>query len=182
MKACACVQGVIAQIMGVPPSLLRLPEGRRYPPTVFMHMPRDTHTAAAVKADIAELESAGGVHGEVEVKQRAVTAELLQRSPRVGAGAAEAIVTALHGAGLLVDGAGGEGQGGHLKEDPRRSGWREAVQGVVGEGVGLAADASDVPELLNLAYAGHEIVSDGVDAALEWLMAGGKGTLPPYVP
>ncbi len=174
---------MIAQVKAVPPGVLQLPEGRRYPPTVFMHMPRDTHTAAAVKADIAELEAGGVVHGEVEVWPREVTAELLQRSPRVGPGAAAAIIRALHDAKLLVEFGGGTlSNKGQLKRDPRTIRWREAVRSVVGEQEAFPADASDLPELLNLAYAYQGIVSDGVNVTLAWIMGGGKGHLPAHVP
>lgn len=59
----------------------------------------------------------------------------------------------------------------------RAADWRSAVTGVPGiGGLRLSADESPLSELLNLAWAGHEIVSDHTRAALAWLAAGGKGS------
>lgn len=33
-----CLQGVVSQITPVSPSIFKLPEGRRYPPALFVHM------------------------------------------------------------------------------------------------------------------------------------------------
>lgn len=40
--------------------------------------------------------------------------------------------------------------------------------------ISLEPDASPLTELLNVAWAGHEIISNGVDSALTWLESGGK--------
>ena len=66
-------------------------------------------------------------------------------------------------------------QKGFLKADPRSSAsnWRALVQPVAG-GLSLEADVSPLAELLNVAWARHEIVSDHTAASLAWLEAGGK--------
>lgn len=57
----ALLQGVCAQIMGVPPSFLASPsQGKQtatwpYPPTIFVHMARDESTSRAVQADMEQL-------------------------------------------------------------------------------------------------------------------------------
>lgn len=42
---------------------------------------------------------------------------------------------------------------------------------------GLQADKSPLSELLNVAWAGHEIVSDYTRPALRWLEAGGRADM-----
>lgn len=66
-------------------------------------------------------------------------------------------------------------QKGLLKLDPRSSAstWRQMVEPVAG-GLSLEADVSQIGELLNVAYARHEIVSEHTAASLAWLEAGGK--------
>jgi hypothetical protein len=69
-------------------------------------------------------------------------------------------------------------QKGQLQVEPRSSAspWRRLVQPVVGN-MSLAGDESHLSELLNVAYARHELVSDHLDAALSWLEAGGKKSI-----
>ncbi len=60
----------------------------------------------------------------------------------------------------------------------RASNWREVVQsgGVPGiEQLPLAADVSPLSELLNLAWAEHEICSDPTAAFLDWVEGGFRG-------
>lgn len=69
-------------------------------------------------------------------------------------------------------------QAGFLKDDPRttRQLWQAALQPVVGS-LSLEPDASGVAQLLNVAYARHELTSDSVDISLAWLEAGGATSL-----
>jgi len=69
------------------------------------------------------------------------------------------IVKALNEAGILD-------KDGFLKEDPRRSNWRTILRPVVPEADSLVADRSAVSEVLNVAWAMHEMSRDGVEDAL----------------
>lgn len=164
---------MIVEIFAVPTKLLHLSEGKLYPPTYIVHMPRDNATAAGVAENMKVLQSKGVAVKEVLVGPRAVTPALLQRSRHVSARVATAIVTALAGGGFLHGSGPQEGQ---LRRDPRetRAAWQPALAPVVG-GLSLDPDVSPVAELLNLAWAGHELASDPIDAGLAWLEAGGKG-------
>jgi hypothetical protein len=118
------LSGVGCQIMALPPDLLlqlaesarsappAVPGGARrlsapaadaagtgapggYPPALFVHMPRDARTAAAVASDVAALRGRGLAAEAVEVAPRPVTAALLRRSDEIDAPTADAIVDAL---------------------------------------------------------------------------------------
>jgi hypothetical protein len=58
-----------------------------------------------------------------------------------------------------------------LKEDPRRSTWRDALASVNGLSQldSLMADHSPVSEEMNVAWANHELVSDYIDETLDFL-------------
>jgi hypothetical protein len=45
----------------------------------------------------------------------------------------------------------------------------------------LEADVSHLAELLNVAFARHELVSDHTDAALAWLEARGKESIDTFL-
>jgi hypothetical protein len=73
---------------------------------------------------------------------------------------------------------------GFLRYDPRRSDWRQAVaddaalaQKLPGLAPGVAdtlqPDESPLAEVLNVAWAMHEIVSDHNRQALQWILHGG---------
>ena len=73
---------------------------------------------------------------------------------------------------------------GYLATDPRGSPWRAAIRAapglaekLPGPGGGAKADsllpdASAVAEALNVAWAAHEIVSDGIDVMLQFALNG----------
>jgi hypothetical protein len=56
------------------------------------------------------------------------------------------------------------------QSDPRRNNWRDVVKAVPGAGaVRVAADASPLSEVMNVAWAVHELVSDQVGETLDFL-------------
>mmetsp|Transcript_14617 Transcript_14617/g.21554 ORF Transcript_14617/g.21554 Transcript_14617/m.21554 type:complete len:357 (-) Transcript_14617:1026-2096(-) len=57
-----------------------------------------------------------------------------------------------------------------LKEDPRQSNWRSILRPIVPEADSLTADASAVSEVLNAAWAMHEMSRDGMEDALALLV------------
>jgi len=159
--------GVAVQIMAVPPDVLRQPArggGGRYPPALFVHMPRDERTAAYVAMDVAEIRAQGGEAEEWRAEPLPITPTFFsERIDEIDAGTSVEIFAALRGGGL-IDG------GGLLLEDPRGSEWREVVTRAVpaARGMPLRADESHIAEVLNVAWASHEIISDFTDATLDW--------------
>lgn len=171
------VDGSIVQIMGLPSTTLQavLAEASTnnlslgYPPSIFMHMPRDEDMASRVESNIKMLKDSGVRATQVRRNPVAVTSDYLRsRAPQVfNEQIANDIVVKLAEDGFLDD-------NGFLKSDPRLTykAWTKSVGPVVGGSISLMSDASPLTELLNLAWAQHEIMSDGVVEGLAWLKNG----------
>lgn len=69
-------------------------------------------------------------------------------------------------------------QQGYLLEDPREGAqhWQAALQPVLGP-PGERLVGAHVAQLLNVAYAQHELTGWSTDAALAWLEAGGRADI-----
>ncbi|BDA47549.1 hypothetical protein COCOBI_10-3970 [Coccomyxa sp. Obi] len=163
------LQGISSQIMGIRPSLLTLPKNRttmngrpwRYPPTFFVYMARDVAMAEWISLDADKLKSQGVYVKKVSVLPRPITPTFFSdRMASLDNATSAAIYHALQGAHMLdlQD---------MLVQDPRPSAprWRQVLQENVPalRGVSLEAETSPIHELLNVAWAGHEIVSDYAD-------------------
>ncbi|KAL6754892.1 hypothetical protein V8C86DRAFT_3138312 [Haematococcus lacustris] len=140
-----------------------------FPPTMFVHMPRDVDTAQLVVQDMALLQQqlcVGGawlalaqgvaVH-EVRVAPQPLTPwRLHQEAPdEISRQLAQRLFTLFQRKGLLT-------AEGLLKEDPRLYPWQQLVAAEVegGEKLRLEADLSGLSEVLNLLWAQHEIVAN----------------------
>ncbi|KAL4520632.1 hypothetical protein Ndes2526A_g05182 [Nannochloris sp. 'desiccata'] len=159
---------VYAQVRGVENTVLQLPKGRMFPPTVFVHMPRDEDNAAIIRGNIETLKNTGTPVLELKIHPRPVTVEFLtERSPLIDETMAEGIVNALKKSGIVAE-------NGSLTEPPRPATekWAPLVQPVIGD-LSLTLDESHVGELVNLAWAKHELVSDEAEAIMTWLQHGG---------
>ncbi|PSC75811.1 hypothetical protein C2E20_1340 [Micractinium conductrix] len=171
------VHGVVSEVLGV------LGEGwysenlgAAYPPTAYISMPRDAKTAERIAANLEELRGMGVPADAILVHPDRLTDDYLSnRSELISPELSAKVVAALLQIGL-IDGAG------TLLADPRytKLTWRAQLAALVPEltstGDSLRADASHVSELLNRAYASHEIVSDHFTACLAWLEA--RGSVP----
>jgi hypothetical protein len=165
------LKAVVSQIMAIPPAMLPSP----MPPTLFVHMARDGRTTSMVHKCVRKLKQSGGVAHQIEVPPKKISAEFFsERIERLAPATATQLHSAIKAGGLL-DGDG------MLLEDPRRSPWREALEKVPGllaalpgpraEGPpdSLRPDQSALAEVLNVAWAAHEIMSDPMAQTLEWL-------------
>lgn len=166
------IKAVVSQIMAIPPAML---PDTKMPPTLFVHMPRDQRTAGLVKKCVRQLVRRGVASAEIEVSPTKPSASFfLQRIERLTPAAADQLHGALKKAGLLDS-------EGHLADDPRRTNWREVLRAepnlmallpgpsASGPPDSLVADQSAVAEALNVAWAMHEIVSDQIEATLQWV-------------
>ena len=166
-------RAVTVQIMGVPPDMLSMApmsssssEGNastvaaaQYPPSLWVHMPRDAALGELVQSDLATLRASNVTAEEVQVHPLAVSPQFL--TERIG-GLSNETATAVHGALVKAELLDGDG---FLRQDPRRAPWREALAaaGVLDANSTLAGydtlapDESALSEVLNLAYAVHEI-------------------------
>ena len=164
------IKAVVSQIMAIPPAMLPDRRCRRRSSC----MPRDQRTAGLVKKCVRQLVRRGVASAEIEVSPTKPSASFfLQRIERLTA-AADQLHGALKKAGLLDS-------EGHLADDPRRTNWQEVLRAepnlmallpgpsASGPPDSLVADQSAVAEALNVAWAMHEIVSDQIEATLQWV-------------
>ena len=153
------VSGVCVQIMA-----LQGHEGGRadLPPTLFVHMAdRDRYTAEAIGHFISKHIGEGGKLRlkELRVKPKAITPGFFfDHSQALTLADSQALQRSLLEAKYL------DAVTLQLVEDPRGSSWREvairALPHVVPATDSLVADESAISELLNLAFAQHEITDD----------------------
>lgn len=166
------IVGVYAQVRALKPREYRLPNGRVYPPIVFMHMAtRDPENADMVEKSIDFLTARGTIAAEIRTEPQALTVEFLtaRSHGEVDIEMAIKIVDTLkeHGyldsENILVR---------NMRSVTKR--WAPLLAPFIGN-ITLVLDKSSLGELINVAYARHEFVHDNVDAVMEWLESGGEG-------
>ena len=59
------LRAVVSQIMALPPAMLQGYNGTPFPPTLFLHMPRDGRTAALVSKCVGRLSQQGRPVAEI---------------------------------------------------------------------------------------------------------------------
>lgn len=150
------LSALVVQIMA---ANLEPEAARSYPPSLWIHMPRDARMAAGVAESLRVLRNASRVVEEIRVEPLPLGSFYFShRIAGFPPNASIAVFTALRGAGLIND-------AGFLVDDPRRTEWRAALwdRGLNASQLGgdtLAPDASPIAEELNVAWAGHEITAD----------------------
>ncbi|KAL4444235.1 hypothetical protein ABPG75_011972 [Micractinium tetrahymenae] len=171
------VSGVISEVLAVDPDKDPF-DFETWPPVAFIEMQKDTPTNKRIERNQEALAEAGVPAQIIHVPERAVypaffSDQAADVSPRLSV----KIVAALKQIGVLDE-------QGWLQDDPRHGfeglDWRSQLQDLVPELSGskadvtysLEPDASDVSELLNTAYSGHEIVGDYTTAVLRWFEGG----------
>ena len=145
-----------------------------YPPTMFMHMPRDERTAFYVEKDAAVLQKLNIPVAVMQTAPRPLTTNFLTHHSdgQISYDLAVAIVGDLRHHKLL------DVQGMVVK-DPRhyREEWVAAVEPVTENFISLESSVSPLSTLMNVAYGWHDIITSGLDSALKWLESGGQGDL-----
>ncbi|KAG2499116.1 hypothetical protein HYH03_002700 [Edaphochlamys debaryana] len=166
------VAGVAVQGQGGPPSIAReyrTISGETYPPTVFVHMPRDTTTAQVVAKDIDAFRKEGVVVREVRVHPQPLTPlYLAQRcAPEIDEPTSRAIHEAFRAADYIDE-------VGYLRHNPRDApSWRQMLIDARLPGWDRlhvpVAQANALAEELNLLFAGHELTSETTTDMLDFL-------------
>jgi hypothetical protein len=150
----------------------------KYPPTIFMHMPQDVHTATYINKDAEMLQTQNIPVAVMQTGPRPLTPNFLARHSdgQISHNLAVNIVNALRHHKLL------DAQG-MLMKDPRQSReeWVNAVERVTENFISLEANKSPLMTLMNVAFAQHDIITSGLDSALKWLESGGQGDLVKWV-
>ena len=140
-----------------------------YPPTVMSHMPKDARTAEYVKASIAELKAAGVKVVEHVLAPRRITDTFFaqESSGRILPSESAGLYVSLRDELGVLDGDG------HLTTDPRAfsDAQVETLRTRVDASLdSLVPDVSDVREILNVAYAMHELSAQDFTKNLQWLI------------
>eukprot|EP00668_Euglena_longa_P029279 GGOE01036625.1.p1 GENE.GGOE01036625.1~~GGOE01036625.1.p1 ORF type:complete len:359 (+),score=68.82 GGOE01036625.1:57-1079(+) len=143
------LSALAVQIMATSTALLT----PQFPPTAFIHMPRDGRTARHVEANVLALNRSGvPAHNWPQPPLRVSARFFSDYVDSIGLQLSDRIFKALKDADYLDDRD-------ELKADPRHSGWREVLKSAISElrDVSMAPDESPLSEVMNLAYAAHEI-------------------------
>jgi hypothetical protein len=133
-----------------------------FPPSQWIYMEKDTQTAKQVVANVDALKRSGALVESVHAKQIALTNSFFSdRIKDLTPAVSEAIYDAFKANSVITD-------VGYLRQDPRHSDWRHALEPMT-ENLkpdSLAADKSPISEELNVAYAMHELTAEHMDATL----------------
>lgn len=138
------------------------------PPSLYIHMPRDRHTSRLVAANVKTLQQNGIIATEVHCKPLQIKDDFFSsRLSNISANTSKALVAAYKAEGLLDSNS-------YLSEEPRMSSWRIVVErtreklepGAMQDL--LVADASPLSEVMNVAYASHEMCATFATEMLEF--------------
>jgi len=159
--------GVVVQIMAIDPTVIT----PYWPPVAFIPMSRDRVTAAYITEDDRVLRLMGVPSKIFWVEPLSVDGpDFFQDRMNAPQPLANAMFDALHDGGFLEKQEGTEHW--YLAMDPRRSDWRESMRQSPDQDLQflpLLADASPLSEVLNVAWAQHELTAQFVAEALEWI-------------
>ncbi|KAF0933962.1 hypothetical protein E2562_021025 [Oryza meyeriana var. granulata] len=133
----------------------------RYPPALFVHMPKDDERAREVAANMGKLKGNRVSVREIRCGEFAVSAQFLAaRIPGLTRAVADGLVDVLRRKGFVDE-------KGFLKKDGRSTPWKKAAEEakILPEGFRLERH---VTEELNVAYAYHEFTSLKNGEIFEW--------------
>lgn len=167
-----------------------------YPPVVFSHMSKDALVGALVDESREFLTQAGVATKVSELNplviddaffhRRVVKVVDAEGDVQTGAetsGVTEPVIRVAESAQMVneLKTNGFLDSEGFLKQDPRLSNWRE-LAGLKRHaslfGDALVPDKSAVAEVLNVAFAAHELSADGFDENVKWLEEQTKTAVP----
>lgn len=160
------LSGLIIQI-APGPTVESKAELASYPPTVFSHMPRDERTAKFVASSLQEFRKAGVRVVESRLEPRAIEDGFFYQDSfgKISEDESAALRATLRSFNLLD-------RSNKLTEDPRNfdDDHVEMLKRHAPEWDSLLTDKSDIRELLNVAYAMHELSAEHFAHDLAWLI------------
>jgi len=133
-----------------------------YPPTMFIHMPKDRRRAALLERNSKMLTQNGVEVKELESLELPLTPTLLsERIPGVDRELSEKIWKVFGDEGFVDE-------KGYMKDDGRATPWKDAL---VKRGLWKKVSpwADHIQEELNLAYGYHEMTSLHADEMFDWI-------------
>ncbi|KAJ0246671.1 Secretion-regulating guanine nucleotide exchange factor [Hirschfeldia incana] len=133
---------------------------KRYPPTLFVHMPKDVFRQQKVREFLQGLRMEGVDAAEVECLDLQMSPGFLaDRIEGFDRGVSEKVFEVLREKGFVDE-------KGYMKRDGRRTPWKEALSGYK---ISLEESlVTPVEEELNLAYAYHEMTSLQSEQIFNW--------------
>uniref|UniRef100_A0ACD5VZD4 Uncharacterized protein n=1 Tax=Avena sativa TaxID=4498 RepID=A0ACD5VZD4_AVESA len=135
---------------------------RSYPPTMFLHMPKDSRRVALVERNMKMLRSSGVEVRELRSLEVPLTPTLLsERIHGLDQGLSERIWKIFSEEGFVDE-------RGYMRKDGRATPWKDAVvkRGFWEE---VSRWAEHIQEELNLAYGKHEMTSIQADEMFDWI-------------
>ncbi|KAK9169951.1 hypothetical protein Syun_002091 [Stephania yunnanensis] len=133
-----------------------------YPPTLFVHMPKDSSRLQLVRKNIESLREKGVDVAEIECMEFPLTPSLLSdRIPEVNASLSVQLFELFRKNGVIDE-------RGYMVKDGRATRWKDTLKD---EKVPFLVQNDlfhHIQEELNLAYAYHEMTSLQMDQILEW--------------
>lgn len=132
-----------------------------YPPTLFVHMPKDVYRQQKIEENMELLRNKGVDASEVECIEFPLSPHLLaDRIPGLNQSMSAKLYELFRREGFIDE-------NGYMKKDGRKTRWREALIGnkiIVGD----EHLNHHIQEELNLAYAYHEMISLQSDQIFKW--------------
>ncbi|CAO2166385.1 unnamed protein product [Urochloa humidicola] len=147
-------EGAFGGAAGAPPAI--------YPPTMFIHMPKDKRRAALLERNSKMLMKNGVEVKELQSLELPLTPTLLsERIPGLDSELSRRIWTVFREEGFVDD-------KGYMKEDGRATPWKDALvkRGFWKE---VSPWADHIKEELNLAYGYHEMTSLHNEEMFDWI-------------
>jgi len=160
--------GLIIQI-APGPTLEHTPRSElsKYPPTVFSHMPRDSRTGEFIGQSIGDFKKAGVLVKESPLRERIINDDYFYRESfgKISEEESASITGVLRSFNMLD-------ANGKLTEDPRSfdDDHVDVLKRHSPEWDSLLPDQSDIRELLNVAYATHELSAETFARDFRWLI------------
>ena len=139
-----------------------------YPPTLFVHMPRDRATAGRVLRAVAVLRGQGGEADELRCGEKRMDEGFFaRRIPGLKAAESAELFRALREEGII-------GEDGRMTTDGRRTSWREAVDRYTDRHRDSKLDdwskfEDGIEEEMNVAYAFHEMSAEFAEEWMDWI-------------
>ncbi|KAJ4896161.1 Uncharacterized protein Rs2_22955 [Raphanus sativus] len=138
----------------------RIRVSKRYPPTLFVHMPKDVHRQQKIREFLEGLRMEGVDAAEIECLDLPMSPGFLaDRIPGFDRGVSGKVFEVFRKKGFVDE-------KGYMKRDGRRTPWRQALSGYK---ISLEESlVTPVEEELNLAYAYHEMTSLQSEQIFNW--------------
>ncbi|XP_010504845.1 PREDICTED: uncharacterized protein LOC104781793 [Camelina sativa] len=133
---------------------------KHYPPTLFVHMPKDVYRQQKIREFLEGLRMEGVDAAEIECLDLPLSPDFLAgRIPGLGSDVSAKLCKLFQDKGFVDE-------KGYMKRDGRRTPWKQALSG---NKISLEQSLiTPVDEELNLAYAYHEMTSLQSDQIFNW--------------